>query len=41
MRMVNMVFLLIAFIPLVRPTPITAPTIADDVDTGIPNIEKR
>ena len=30
-----------ALAPFTRPTPTTAPTIADEVDTGIPIIEKR
>jgi hypothetical protein len=36
-----MVFLLMAFEPFVKPTPITAPTIADDVEIGMPSIEKK
>ena len=39
--MVSMVFLLIALAPLTSPTPTTAPTIAEEVETGIPNMEKR
>ena len=30
-----------AFIPFTSPTPTTAPTIADEVDTGIPSKEKK
>ncbi len=39
--MVNMVLLLITLTPFTRPTPTTAPTMAEDVETGIPSIEKR
>jgi hypothetical protein len=34
-------FFLIALAPFPRPTPTTAPTIAVEVETGIPRIEKR
>ena len=40
-RIVMMVFLLIARTPFTRPTPTTAPTTAEEVDTGMPNKEKR
>ena len=41
MRMDNTVFLPIDFAPFTRPTPTTAPTMAEDVDTGMPSMEKR
>ena len=40
-RIVMMVFLLIDLAPFTRPTPTTAPTTAEEVDTGMPNKEKR
>ena len=40
-EMVQIVFLLIDLAPLTSPTPTTAPTMAEEVDTGIPNMEKR
>jgi len=41
MRIVTMVLLLMAPAPFTRPTPITAPTMAEEVDTGMPRSEKR
>lgn len=41
MRMIKMVFLLTDLTPLSKPFPATAPTIAQDVDIGIPKIGKR
>jgi hypothetical protein len=40
-RIVIIVFLLIDLVPFTKPTPTTAPTIAEDVETGIPKTEKR
>ena len=40
-RIVVIVLLLMAFIPFTSPTPTTAPTIADEVDTGMPSKEKK
>ena len=41
MRIVNIVLLLIALNPLTKPTPTTAPTMAEEVDTGMPKIENK
>ena len=40
-NIVEILDVLTARVPFVRPTPITAPTIACDVDTGIPSTEKK